>query len=105
MITTSTGPAVQTILVQTLQNHVSNINIWFGVCRDYACISFLSVQRMDFSSSRLAELTFDDFAQCSIDLMKGWTLGSQQGPVVQKIPVEPQSAGQEGTVSEIRAWL
>ncbi|GAU97888.1 hypothetical protein RvY_09113 [Ramazzottius varieornatus] len=72
-----------------------------SLCWDYACILFLSVQRIDLPGARLADLTFDDLAHCSTDLMKGWTLGSPQGAMVQKLPMDSAAVNQEG-ISDLR---
>ncbi|XP_055335615.1 acidic fibroblast growth factor intracellular-binding protein-like [Paramacrobiotus metropolitanus] len=64
-----------------------------NLARDYAAILFISTFRFELSSRRLLEYSFDDFAYCATEMMRGWTCHRMQ-------PANPKAVETSGSNSE-----
>lgn len=49
------------------------------LARQYACISFMAINKIETGKKRLSYLTFDDLVFCAEQMLDHWTVGSVEG--------------------------
>lgn len=50
-----------------------------NLSRQYACICFMAINKIETGKKRLLHLTFDDLAFCAEKMLDHWTVGSDEG--------------------------